>query len=44
MGKKPIFKIKEATIFRYWKEIFVENDRIGELDERGELDGDGSKL
>lgn len=44
MGKKPIFKIKEATIFRYWKEILIENDRIGELDERGKLDGDGSKL
>jgi carbamoyl-phosphate synthase large subunit len=44
MGKKPNFKIKEATIFRYWKEILIENDRIGKLDERGELDGNGSKL
>jgi len=44
MGKKPIFKIREATIFRYWKEILIENDRIGKLDEKGELDGNGFKL
>jgi carbamoyl-phosphate synthase large subunit len=36
-GIEPVFKIKEQTILRYWKEIVVENDEILEIKKNGLL-------
>jgi carbamoyl-phosphate synthase large subunit len=42
--KTPVFSIREISIFRYWKELVVENARLETLTSRGILDGDGKQL
>jgi len=43
-GIEPAYRIRELTVFRYWKELVVENSRIEELARDGAIDGTGSIL
>jgi carbamoyl-phosphate synthase large subunit len=43
-GKNPSYSIREISIFRYWKELVIDNARLKSLAELGTLDGDGSRL
>lgn len=36
-GTKPDYDIKNLTILRYWKEMFVENEKIEEFENKGKL-------
>jgi carbamoyl-phosphate synthase large subunit len=42
--KQPVYDIREISIFRYWKELVVENSRIEIMQKSGTLSGNGSKL
>ncbi len=43
-GIEPAYRIRELAVFRYWKELVVENGRIEELARDGAIDGAGSVL
>jgi len=40
----PAYAIREITILRYWKELVVSNDRVGQLMSTGSLTGNGTRL
>lgn len=44
LGMEPDFSIRPISVFRYWKELVVDNGRVDHLAERGWIDGDGSAL
>ena len=35
LGKTPAYEIRPVSIFRYWKEIVVEEPRVGDLRRTG---------
>jgi hypothetical protein len=43
-GNLPTYEIRTGTILRYWKELFVDNERIGEIEVTGKLIGNGGQL
>jgi carbamoyl-phosphate synthase large subunit len=43
-GRTPNYEIRPITILRYWSELVVENDKIVELADRGEVRNDSARL
>jgi carbamoyl-phosphate synthase large subunit len=44
LGKSPTCEIRNIAIFRYWKELVVDNSRIEILERTGVIEGDASSL
>src|SRR5262249_22138153 len=43
-GRMPDYAIRQVTVFRYWKELIVENQQIASLEQAGFVDNDKTSL